>query len=198
MSPAGRSTVCMNTGFATRGYAAAVPPAGTARLGDSRSDGAKRPVSRCLLRNPPYRPLAVMYSRAFPFGVVKKFCAGTMPGGLVWFGGTLACGFFLGLLALSVRAGKSVDGIIAGDVDRFGFRVHPLRLPIGDGEPCFKRSFAPCAGGISFSSHRRIFHAPRTRESATAGVSACMALLCTLPLCHTVLLLAVTSISYAV
>lgn len=118
--------------------------------------------------------------------------------GLVWFGGTLACGFFLGLLALPVRADKSVDGIIAGDVDRFGFRVHPLRLPIGDGEPCFKRSFAPCAGGISFSSHRRIFHAPRTRESATAGVSACMALLCTLPLCHTVLLLAVTSISYAV
>ena len=51
------------------------------------------------------------------------------------------------------------------------------------------------APGTSFSSHRRIFHAPRTRESATAGVSACMALLCTLPLCHTVLLLAVTSIS---
>ena len=45
---------------------------------------------------------------------------------------------------------------------------------------------------------RAIFHAPRTRESATAGVSACMELLCTLPLCHTVLLLAVTSILYAV
>lgn len=82
-----------------------------------------------------------MYSRAFPFGAVKKLRRYDA-GGLVWFGGTLACGFFLGLLALPVRADKSVDGIIAGDVDRFGFRVHPLRLPIGDGEPCFKRRFA--------------------------------------------------------
>ena len=50
--------------------------------------------------------------------------------GLVRLGCALARGFFFCLLALPVRAGKGVDGIIPGDVDFFRFGVYPFTLPV--------------------------------------------------------------------
>lgn len=62
---------------------------------------------------------------------------------------SFAGGLFLGLLALSVGAGKGVDGIVARNLHRLGFRVHPKPLPVSGGQPGFKPGFAPGAGVVS-------------------------------------------------
>lgn len=70
--------------------------------------------------------------------------------GLVRPGRALAGDLLFGLLALPVRAGKGVDGVVAGDVLIFGLRAGPDALPIGTGQAGLENSFVPSAGNIVF------------------------------------------------
>ena len=84
--------------------------------------------------------------------------------GLVRLGCALACGFFFRLLALPVGAGKGVDGIIPGDVDRLGLGVHPLPRPVALCKAGFKACLTPRAGDIVF--------VPQTNAPAPAHAGA--------------------------
>ena len=85
--------------------------------------------------------------------------------GLIRLGCALARGFFFRLLALPVGAGKGVDGIIPGDVDRLGLGVHPLPCPVALCKAGFKACLTPRAGDTVFIPQA---HAPAPAHAGAA------------------------------
>ena len=85
--------------------------------------------------------------------------------GLVRLGCSFSGCFFLGLFALPVRSGKSVDGIIPGDVDRLGLGVHPLPCPVALCKAGLKACLPPHAGDTVFIPQA---HAPAPAHAGAA------------------------------
>src|SRR5699024_8421066 len=70
--------------------------------------------------------------------------------GLVGLRYTLAGDLFLGLLALPVGAGKGVDGVVTGNIQRCSLRGNPQPLPFPGGKSRLKPGLAPGAGAVIF------------------------------------------------
>ena len=90
--------------------------------------------------------------------------------GLVRLCRALARGLLLGLLALPVRAGKGVDGIVTGDVRLLRFGVSPRAQPVGGGKASFKGSLAPCAGLVILVPQAHLPRAAQARARDCRGI----------------------------
>ena len=90
--------------------------------------------------------------------------------GLIGLRLAFAGGLFLSLLALPVGAGKGVDGVVTGNIQRCSLRVHPQSLPIPGGKSCLKPGFAPGAGAVGFVPQPDLPAAPDPGPFHSGGV----------------------------